>query len=156
MEWEWDLHCYNAWFNQLRLGCHSDSGDINMNSFSQTAFFTLAANVLYGRKLVSLQAVQAVALQWFAWGSLRCKGQNKAENPVSLSSSASLLLLGTSFRSLYSSQPSSLKPCLFSVLSLPFTFHPRTFWAQSLFSEVTWSIQGLIEVGCAMESRPLF
>lgn len=150
MEWEWDLHCYNAWFDQLRLGCHSDSGDINMNSFSQTAFFTLAANVLYGRKLVSLQAVQAVALQWFAWGSLRCKGQNKAENPVSLSSSASLLLLGTSFRSLYSSQPSSLKPCLFSVLSLPSLFtqgpsEPKVFsqrllevFRDSLRLDVPW------------------
>lgn len=152
MKWECDLHCCNAWFDQLRLGCRSESGDINMNSFSQTAFFILAANVLYGRKLVSLQAV---ALQWFAWGSLRCKYQNKAENPAILSSSASLLLLGTSFRDLYSSHPSFLKPCLFSVLSLPFTLHPKTLWTQSLSSEVPQGIQRLIQVGCVMESRPL-
>lgn len=152
MKWECDLRCCNAWFNQLRLGCCSDGGDINMNSFSQAAFFIIAANMLYRRKLPSLQAV---ALQWFVWGSPRCKCQNKAEDPVILSSSASLLLLGTISRGLYSSHLFFLKPCLFSVLSLPFTFHPKTLWAQSLFSEVTQIFRDSFQVGCAMESGPL-
>lgn len=47
MKWECDLYWCTAWFNLLRLGCHSDGGDINMNSFSQAAFFIIAANVLY-------------------------------------------------------------------------------------------------------------
>lgn len=138
MKWECDLHCCSAWFDHVRLGCHSDGGDINNNSFSQTAFFIIAANVLYRRKLVSLQAV---TLQGFAWGSLRCKCQNKTEDPMILICSASLLLLGTMSRGLYSSHPFFLKPCLFSALFLPFTFHPKTSWAQSLFSGITQSIQ---------------
>lgn len=56
---------------------------------------------------------------WFGWGSLRCKCQNKAEDWTILSSSASLLLLGTISKGPYSSHPFFLKPCLFCVLSLP-------------------------------------
>lgn len=41
------LHYCSAGFNQLRLGCPSNDGDVNTQSFSQIAFFVIVANVLY-------------------------------------------------------------------------------------------------------------
>lgn len=112
----------NACFNQVRLGCHSNNGDINPQSFSQIAFFIIAANVL---GLLPCAAVSCFAVVCPGQPQHKCQ----SKSPVILSIPAVLPLQETTSRTFIPHTPLFLNICLFSLLSRPCTLHLKIFWA---------------------------
>lgn len=122
---------------------HRSNGDSNTSSFSQAVFFIIAANVFYRRKLVSLQA-------------LVCLGQPQVQVPKQgWGSSGPQLFCIPPTAGDHLQRPLFLTPLLFKTLPLLCCSPCSLLCIWSLFSEVTQSIQEVIQVGCAVDSGPL-